>query len=86
MIGLGAFLAVALILPTSASRQHPETGFLNGVVVAGSVMRRYQVFVPSEDTPSRRWPVILFLHGGGEEGNFPKCDQARVGMLSTWTP
>lgn len=29
---------------------------------------RYQVYVPAEYTPVRRWPVILFLHGSGERG------------------
>jgi predicted peptidase len=28
----------------------------------------YQVYVPPDYTESRRWPVILFLHGSGERG------------------
>ncbi len=28
----------------------------------------YQVWVPLDYTPKQRWPLILFLHGSGEEG------------------
>ena len=30
--------------------------------------RVYQVHVPSGDDPSRRWPLIVFLNGIGENG------------------
>lgn len=65
--GFGA-IAVALFLPGSALGQ-PQTGFLNRVVVDGGVTRRYQVYVPFNYTPTQRWPVILFLHGGGAQGD-----------------
>lgn len=29
---------------------------------------RYQVYVPVDYSRARRWPVILFLHGSGEQG------------------
>jgi predicted peptidase len=29
---------------------------------------RYQVYVPADYSPARRWPAILFLHGSGERG------------------
>lgn len=67
-VGLG-LLAVALVVPADAPAQRVETGFLNRVLVDGIQTRRYQVFVPSDYTFSQRWPVILFLHGGGEEGD-----------------
>lgn len=45
-----------------------ETGFLNRTVTVSGEAHRYQVFVPAEYEPTRRWPIILFLHGSGERG------------------
>ena len=45
-----------------------ETGFLDRTVTLGDAVYRYQVYVPLEFTPTRQWPVILFLHGAGEVG------------------
>jgi len=55
-------VAAALVPP-------PETGFLNRSVAVGAETYRYQVYVPSGFDESRRWPVILFLHGSGERGS-----------------
>ncbi len=52
-------MAVAPIVPT---------GFLTRSVPHGEDRRLFQVYVPNEYTPARRWPVILFLHGAGEGG------------------
>jgi predicted peptidase len=63
-------LATALLLlPVPAAGQLPQTGFLNRTIVAGGVTRRYQVYVPADYTPGKRWPVVLFLHGGGAQGD-----------------
>ena len=56
-----------MLLPVHAQRQ--ETGFLNRRVTVGSETYRYQVYVPEEYSPSRQWPIILFLHGAGERGD-----------------
>lgn len=70
MLRLGAALLVAaFVYPVSAFGQRVETGFINRTVVDGTQTRRYQVFVPSNYTPTQRWPVILSLHGGGEQGD-----------------
>lgn len=45
-----------------------ETGFLDRSVTIGETAYPYQIYVPSDYTPDRRWPVILFLHGAGERG------------------
>ncbi len=78
--GVG-FMAVALLLPTFVFGQRVETGFLNRAVVDGTQTRRYQVFVPGNYTPTQRWPVILFLHGGGEQGDDGLL-QTQVGLGS----
>jgi len=46
-----------------------ETGFLNRALTLGGETFRYQVYVPASFDPSRRWPVVLFLHGSGERGS-----------------
>jgi len=60
--------AVTAGLTSSAGSQEP-TGFLNRAVTVDGVSRRYQVYLPAEYSRSRRWPVILFLHGSGERGS-----------------
>lgn len=45
-----------------------ETGFLNRSIKVGTTVYRYQVYVPADWTKSKKWPVILFLHGAGERG------------------
>jgi predicted peptidase len=65
--GFAAFL-VLVSSPTPLSPQTAETGFLNRQVAVEGTSYRYQVYVPPSYTPSQRWPVILFLHGGGERG------------------
>ncbi|MDQ1246298.1 MAG: hypothetical protein QG597_666, partial [Actinomycetota bacterium] len=52
-----------------------DTGFLTRSLPDGDERRLYQVYVPSQYDPARRWPVILFLHGAGEGG--------RDGLLPT---
>jgi len=45
-----------------------DTGFITRSLLHGQDQRLYQVYVPSDYTPEKRWPVILFLHGAGEGG------------------
>ena len=45
-----------------------DTGFITRSLLDGQDQRLYQVYVPSDYTPEKRWPVILFLHGAGEGG------------------
>lgn len=53
----------------STMSQHIETGFMNRSVTVSGVEYRYQVYVPREFSKSKKWPVIIALHGGGEYGN-----------------
>ncbi len=61
--------------------RQPDTGFLNRTVVADGVTYKYQVFVPSNWTKKMTWPVILFLHGYGEEGE-DGLVQTEVGLAT----
>jgi predicted peptidase len=66
-------LAFLLVLFTAASvdiavARKPETGFLNRTLVIAGQTYNYAVYVPSEWNKSRKWPVVLFLHGAGERG------------------
>jgi predicted peptidase len=53
----------------SCATAPPDTGFLHRSVTVGSTAYPYMVYVPRDWTPSKRWPVILFLHGSGERGS-----------------
>ena len=74
-----ALCGLAWALPLWA-RQH-DTGFLNRTVAVGGVTYNYQVFVPSNWSKKVKWPVILFLHGYGEEGD-DGLVQTQVGLAT----
>jgi predicted peptidase len=70
MIGRRCLFVMALLVTAlPAGAQTTETGFLNRSIAIGGETYRYQVFVPANYTRDRQWPVILFLHGGGERGS-----------------
>jgi predicted peptidase len=60
---------IPLLLATSVFAAHKETGFLDRTVTIGGPTYRYQVYVPSNWTKAKQWPVIFFLHGAGERGD-----------------
>ena len=62
-------VAAALTQAAPASpAAEPPTGFLDRTVTLGGTPRAYKVHVPPGFDRKRAWPVILFLHGGGERG------------------
>jgi predicted peptidase len=63
---VACMIAILTSAPTWVAAR--ETGFLDRTVTVGSAEYRYQVYVPRAFDPTRRWPVILALHGGGEYG------------------
>jgi predicted peptidase len=75
-------LAVCALLGSSSlwARQQ-DTGFLNRTVVSDGATYKYQVFVPSNWNKKMKWPVILFLHGYGEEGEDGMV-QTQVGLAT----
>jgi len=64
-------LSLTLGLAALSSLHAAETGFLQRVYRDSDGEHRYAVYVPPEYEPagSRRWPVVLFLHGAGERGS-----------------
>ena len=62
------FGACGLVLASPLWARQPDTGFLNRTAVVDGVTYKYQVFVPANWNKKVKWPVILFLHGYGEEG------------------
>lgn len=67
---LNYFPAVLLAFAlTSHAAERMETGFLNRTLTLDGEVFRYQVYVPAEYAATNRWPVVLFLHGGGERGD-----------------
>lgn len=59
-------LVVALLINSPA---FAETGFLDRAVTMKGETYRYQVYVPADYTPTRMWPIIVYLHGNGRQGN-----------------
>lgn len=60
---------VALVaLPGIVTAQRVETGFLDRAIEYDGARRDYQVFVPRSYDRTEAWPVVLFLHGGGQQG------------------
>ena len=72
----GWLLALLLV---SGVAMAGDTGFLDRTVVVDGVSYRYQVYVPVDYTPAKRWPIALFLHGSGERGD-DGSKQAQVGI------
>ena len=69
-MGLKAKLLALFAFATQAGAQaRPETGFLNRSVTVGANSYRYEIYVPADYTPAKKWPVIMFLHGSGERGS-----------------
>ena len=56
------------LLPVQSFAKTRDTGFLDRTSRVQGALYKYQVFVPDNWTPSKKWPVILFLHGAGERG------------------
>ena len=53
----------------TAAVPRQETGFLDRTVIIRGTEYRYEVYLPRDYDPSRAWPIILALHGGGEYGS-----------------
>lgn len=66
---LAAAIISVFFFAICAEARFAETGFLDRSVVVEKQEYRYQVFVPRGYSRSRKWPVILALHGGGEYGD-----------------
>ena len=60
-------LTLPVLLPARTRKQ--ETGFLDRTATIAAVQYKYEVWIPEDWTPQRKWPVILALHGAGERGN-----------------
>ncbi len=84
--GIAASFFVSVVLLSACRTTTPaadptpaETGFLDRSIDIGTTTHRYQVYVPSNYTPSREWPLVLFLHGAGERG-YEGLSQTHVGL------
>jgi predicted peptidase len=82
-------LIVAATLATLActTMHPPQTGFLNRTTTVDGRTFPYVIYVPRDWTPSRKWPVILFLHGAGERGTDGlRQTQVGIGTVIRFTP
>ncbi len=63
------FVFLCLLAPLAAYARKRDTGFIDRTTTIQGIQYKYQVFIPEDWTPHRKWPVILFLHGAGERGD-----------------
>jgi len=66
---LVVLFALCFSVTSTSFARRAETGFLDRTVLVGSETYHYQVFVPANFDKTRKWPIILFLHGYGERGD-----------------
>lgn len=73
-----AWVATAALLggcvtkePTTATsaRTAAATGFINKTMTVAGKQLAYCTYIPREYDASRKWPLIVFLHGRGERGS-----------------
>jgi predicted peptidase len=62
-------LLFCLAAAVPAKAKKIETGFLDRSLTLRGTNYKYQVFVPDNWSPRKKWPIILFLHGTGERGD-----------------
>jgi len=65
-------VVVALIVAAATvaiSLVSADTGFLDRATQFNGETYRYQVYVPLEWTKAQKWPVVLYLHGNGNQGD-----------------
>lgn len=72
-------LSSCLAMPAFARKQ--ETGFLDRSVSFGGVTYRYQVFLPANFDPHKKWPIVLFLHGAGRHWMDPAMQAQALAAL-----
>lgn len=80
-------LLLVTILAISCTTMKPaaQTGFLNRTIISEGREYRYVVYVPREFNASRKWPVLLALHGGGERGSDGiRPSQVGIGNAIRW--
>ena len=69
LVTIAAMLTAAPHLGASMTSHAHETGFLNRRITFSGTQYSYQVYLPANWDPQKKWPVVLFLHGYGESGS-----------------
>lgn len=63
----------------AAFSPEPSHGFFARQVVTRQGTHKFWIYRPTHHTADRKWPVILYLHGGGERGQ-DGLAQTQVGL------
>ncbi len=64
--------------PTTPAQNFATGYYLRNVSLSGKLYP-FQVYVPAGYTPTKKWPAIVFLHGGNDVGS-DGFNQLRVGL------
>lgn len=62
-------VCLVLSLSTNLLVAQTATGFLKRRVVVNGNEYDYRVFLPADFNPTKKYPIVLFLHGSDERGN-----------------
>jgi len=69
VLGFAAVLTILVAAIAGAQTRHIQTGFLDRTVRVAGATYRFQIYVPSDYTPDKQWPVLVDLHGNGAQGD-----------------
>ncbi|MBI2422231.1 MAG: prolyl oligopeptidase family serine peptidase [Candidatus Hydrogenedentes bacterium] len=78
-------IGIVLLLSGCVTTKHrapgdPDvSGFLNKSIEVNGKVSKYVIYVPDGYTPSKSWPLVVFLHGAGERGDDGMM-QSQVGI------
>ena len=75
---LGGIFLFGLFCSVPCLSARTQTGILFRTATVDGHSYRYEVYVPPGGPPRHKWPVILFLHGIGHRGQYPRGSSESV--------
>lgn len=76
---MSVLMLVVLAMTVRANSRQEKSAFSERRIREGASSYSYRVFVPANWTTTKKWPVVLFLHGAGERGD-DNLAQTRIGI------
>ena len=88
MVFFGILLAATIAIAQQAASSHNDVdGFIARTYRNARETMPYRLFVPREYTPQKKYPLIIWLHGGGGAGhdNLQQISEDQIPGTRTWT-
>lgn len=77
------FLSSYLFAQTAVSISK-RAEFLKRAATVGTATHNYRVYIPRGYKPDKKYPVVLYLHGGGETGDDNERQESAVILCWKW--